>query len=172
MIRKFIHFDYYQRINPEWAKAPLLIQHSGNVYLSCSYRLLFLVQLLKYLSLDHCVDMLRDVLMCHSDTGLIVYHWIKGYVSPMPDFSTLVSSDHSSWVNISYEWFLNSIAYLSQSWGCSAMDEAKWGQTHARDFEARRRDWAARSILAGCWSDRSHIRSLLNKPWLKEKKPF
>ncbi|KAG4439013.1 hypothetical protein IFR05_005529 [Cadophora sp. M221] len=65
MIRKFVHFDYYQNLNPEWAKRPLLRQHA-----------------------DHCIDMLREVLMCQSDTGLITYHWVKNFSTPMPDFST------------------------------------------------------------------------------------
>jgi hypothetical protein len=31
-------------------------------------------------------------LECSSATGLITFHWIKGRMSPMPDFSTLVSA--------------------------------------------------------------------------------
>jgi hypothetical protein len=35
--------------------------------------------------------MLRDVLMCTGDTGVITYHWVKKHTSPVPDFSTMVS---------------------------------------------------------------------------------
>ncbi|KAH6716956.1 hypothetical protein BKA61DRAFT_718630 [Leptodontidium sp. MPI-SDFR-AT-0119] len=62
---KICSFDYYQNLNPGWAKRPLLTQHA-----------------------DHCIDMLREVLMCQSDTGLITYHWVKNFSTPMPDFST------------------------------------------------------------------------------------
>ncbi|KAH8592567.1 hypothetical protein B0O99DRAFT_517225, partial [Bisporella sp. PMI_857] len=66
MIRKFVHFDYYKKHDEKWAKGQLLVQHA-----------------------DHCIDMLREVLNCRSDTGLVMYHWVKGYEDPIPDFSTV-----------------------------------------------------------------------------------
>jgi hypothetical protein len=38
---------------------------------------------------DHCVDILRQYLMCAADVGLITYHRIGGRRDPMPDFSTM-----------------------------------------------------------------------------------
>lgn len=35
---------------------------------------------------DHCIDILRQVLMCASDTELIMFHWVKGWPGPTPDF--------------------------------------------------------------------------------------
>jgi hypothetical protein len=37
---------------------------------------------------DHCIDMIRQVLMCHADTGLITFHWTEEKIVPTPDFST------------------------------------------------------------------------------------
>ncbi|RDW68187.1 hypothetical protein BP6252_09583 [Coleophoma cylindrospora] len=69
MLRKFIHLDYYKETEPDWYSQPYLRGHA-----------------------DHCVDMLREALMCHGDTTLIVYHWIEGYADPVPDFSTMTGS--------------------------------------------------------------------------------
>ncbi|KAH0848492.1 hypothetical protein FOPE_02670 [Fonsecaea pedrosoi] len=38
---------------------------------------------------DHCIDVLRQALMCKSDLGLILFHWVKGIQIPSPDFNTL-----------------------------------------------------------------------------------
>lgn len=32
--------------------------------------------------------MIRQVLMCHADTGLVLFHWIEKKIVPVPDFST------------------------------------------------------------------------------------
>ncbi|KAK6379299.1 hypothetical protein LTS17_006217 [Exophiala oligosperma] len=37
---------------------------------------------------DHCIDMLRQQIMCTADTGLTTYVWVDGYQLPYPDFST------------------------------------------------------------------------------------
>ena len=90
MIRKLIYFDYYEKADPEWASVLLMREHAGRPYhLNIGGWNGTDLNLLS----GHCVDMLRDALMCSADTGLITYHWIKGYSSPMQDFSTLVSYD-------------------------------------------------------------------------------
>ncbi|EJP70447.1 tat pathway signal sequence [Beauveria bassiana ARSEF 2860] len=66
MLRKFIYLDYYKEKTPDWFSQPYLRAHA-----------------------DHCVDMIREAIMCHGDTSLIVYHWIDGYKDPVPDFSTM-----------------------------------------------------------------------------------
>ncbi|KAM3511387.1 hypothetical protein MY11210_004996 [Beauveria gryllotalpidicola] len=70
MLRKFIYLDYYKEKTPGWFSQPYLRGHA-----------------------DHCVDMLREAIMCHGDTTLIVYHWVDGYSDPVPDFSTMSYSD-------------------------------------------------------------------------------
>lgn len=37
---------------------------------------------------DHCVDMLRQVLMCHGDVSIQTYEWIDDYRWPWPRFHT------------------------------------------------------------------------------------
>lgn len=37
---------------------------------------------------DHCVEILRQVLMCNSDPQLITFHWVDGWPGPVPDFNT------------------------------------------------------------------------------------
>jgi hypothetical protein len=37
---------------------------------------------------DHCIEMLRQVLMCSADLHLIVYDWVEQVHHPWPDFGT------------------------------------------------------------------------------------
>ena len=37
---------------------------------------------------EHCVDMVRQRLMCTADTELITFRWIEGKNGPEPDFNT------------------------------------------------------------------------------------
>ncbi|KAI1802302.1 hypothetical protein F4811DRAFT_554920 [Daldinia bambusicola] len=37
--------------------------------------------------LDHCIEMLREALLCHGDVGIITYNWVKPW-GIYPDFST------------------------------------------------------------------------------------
>ncbi|KAF3070827.1 hypothetical protein GL218_00216 [Daldinia childiae] len=39
------------------------------------------------LHLDHCIEMLREVLICHGDVGIITYNWVQPW-GLYPDFST------------------------------------------------------------------------------------
>ena len=39
-------------------------------------------------ALDHCIEAIRQVLMCNSDTRLVFFHWVDGWPGPVPDFST------------------------------------------------------------------------------------
>lgn len=36
---------------------------------------------------DHCVDMLRQKLMCDADSGLVTYSWLKNHYNPHPNFN-------------------------------------------------------------------------------------
>ena len=38
--------------------------------------------------LDHCIEILRLVLMCNADAGLLTYRWVKGHDEPFPNFNT------------------------------------------------------------------------------------
>ena len=37
---------------------------------------------------DHCIDMIRQVLMCHSDVTIVTHSWVDAYETPFPDFNT------------------------------------------------------------------------------------
>ena len=37
---------------------------------------------------NHCIDILRQVLMCHGDVSIQVYDWIDDYRWPWPNFNT------------------------------------------------------------------------------------
>ncbi|KAF9005459.1 hypothetical protein BDQ17DRAFT_1540840 [Cyathus striatus] len=66
MLRKYTYREYYEPIDQMFeAKAKELRSH-----------------------LDHCIEMLRQRLMCTADTGIITFHWVHGWRSPYPNFST------------------------------------------------------------------------------------
>lgn len=66
MLRKATYYEYYEATDPAIQEGP--------VY----YRL----------HLDHCIEMLRQRIMCTGDVGLITSHWVKGHKLPYPDFNT------------------------------------------------------------------------------------
>jgi hypothetical protein len=37
--------------------------------------------------LDHCVDILRQKLMCDADTGIVTLNWVRGRRTPYPNFN-------------------------------------------------------------------------------------
>lgn len=37
----------------------------------------------------HCVEMLRQTLMCHGDMSLLTYNWVRGRDVPYPNFKTV-----------------------------------------------------------------------------------
>jgi len=47
------------------------------------------VNVLTKILADHCVEILRQNLMCVADTGVITYEWVEGFSDPYPDFNTL-----------------------------------------------------------------------------------
>ena len=36
----------------------------------------------------HCLEMLRQFVMCHADVGIITHRWVKDFPRPYPDFNT------------------------------------------------------------------------------------
>ncbi|GKZ63358.1 hypothetical protein AnigIFM49718_011431 [Aspergillus niger] len=67
LLRKGIHMDYYKDRD----------EHFVN---QTDERIFF--------HLDHCVDILRQTLMCHDDLSLVTYNWVKGLDVPYPNFNT------------------------------------------------------------------------------------
>ncbi|KAH8123821.1 hypothetical protein FP744_10000864 [Trichoderma asperellum] len=68
LIRTYTYREYYDR--PE--NRPLAFEDPEHI-------------LRKHV--DHCIDMLRQVLSCNADVGLITYNWVEHY-GIFPDFST------------------------------------------------------------------------------------
>ncbi|KGO46103.1 Protein of unknown function DUF3328 [Penicillium expansum] len=67
MLRQVTYLDYYLPKKKEWRDDP---------------------QTLRF-HLDHCIDMIRQKLMCSPDVGIITYVWAKGYKHPFPDFNII-----------------------------------------------------------------------------------
>ncbi|KAG1787771.1 uncharacterized protein HD556DRAFT_1407595 [Suillus plorans] len=36
--------------------------------------------------LDHCIEMLRQNIMCHADVTMLTYDWVEGVKDPFPNF--------------------------------------------------------------------------------------
>jgi len=65
MLRQATYEDYYKDKAEPWRDSP---------------------QTLRF-HLDHCIDNLRQKLMCDADAGILTYVWAKGHPAPFPDFS-------------------------------------------------------------------------------------
>ncbi|KAL2011330.1 hypothetical protein VTN00DRAFT_4048 [Thermoascus crustaceus] len=68
LIRQYTYLDYYSR--PE--NRPVAFGDKN--------------QTLR-LHIDHCIDMLRQVVQCNGDVGIVTSSWVKGHDGPYPDFS-------------------------------------------------------------------------------------
>ncbi|TFK37916.1 hypothetical protein BDQ12DRAFT_606952, partial [Crucibulum laeve] len=66
MLRKYTYLEYYKS-DPLFQSKPHGIR----------------------LHLDHCIEMLRTVITCTGDVGVITYDWVKGNDSPSPNFNTM-----------------------------------------------------------------------------------
>ncbi|KAF8907013.1 hypothetical protein CPB84DRAFT_1959751 [Gymnopilus junonius] len=66
MLRKYTYPKEYPELHELWKTQPKFIR--GH--------------------LDHCIDMIRQNLMCVADVGMISYDWISGWDVPFPDFNT------------------------------------------------------------------------------------
>ncbi|KAN0108703.1 protein of unknown function (DUF3328) domain containing protein [Hyaloscypha variabilis] len=67
LLRKFTYFDYYSSKRDDVG-----FEVTGNILRA---------------HIDHCIEILCQVLMCNADTGLYTYNWIEGRPSPMLDFN-------------------------------------------------------------------------------------
>ncbi|KDR68280.1 hypothetical protein GALMADRAFT_78890, partial [Galerina marginata CBS 339.88] len=65
-LRKYSYREYYEISDPDFHVNPELFR----------------------MHLDHCVEILRQSLMCSADVGMITFEWVRGFNSPYPDFNT------------------------------------------------------------------------------------
>ncbi|KAI8960875.1 hypothetical protein F5Y11DRAFT_349076 [Daldinia sp. FL1419] len=68
IIRQYTYRDYYNRSE----NRPLSFTDSEPIIRS---------------HIDHCIEMLRQVLICHGDVGIVTYNWVHPW-GLYPDFST------------------------------------------------------------------------------------
>ncbi|KJA17777.1 hypothetical protein HYPSUDRAFT_45945 [Hypholoma sublateritium FD-334 SS-4] len=67
VLRKYLYFDHYSTFDPFFTEAK-----------EETYRA----------HLEHCIEILRQVLMCNPDTTMITFDWVRGFSTPYPDFNT------------------------------------------------------------------------------------
>ncbi|KAE9401368.1 hypothetical protein BT96DRAFT_773808, partial [Gymnopus androsaceus JB14] len=67
MLRKYTYNDYYKEFDKAFTVDPEKFRTH----------------------LDHCVEILRQELMCIADVGVITYEWVDGWELPYPDFNTV-----------------------------------------------------------------------------------
>jgi len=67
VLRKYLYLDYYGQFDPFFTETT-----------QKNYRM----------HLEHCIDNLRQVLMCSADVGIITYEWVRGFSIPYPNFNT------------------------------------------------------------------------------------
>lgn len=89
LIRQHSYKEYYDvdgRRPPGLTDSPTTLRnHVGRFPLprsgewSCSH------------SPDHCIDIIRQNIMCVGDTSVITHNWVQGYQFPYPDFSKYLS---------------------------------------------------------------------------------
>ncbi|KAF9477270.1 hypothetical protein BDN70DRAFT_810980 [Pholiota conissans] len=66
-LRKYLYFDHYSKFDPFFTEAK-----------PETYRT----------HLEHCLEILRQALMCSADTGMITFEWVRGFSGAYPDFNT------------------------------------------------------------------------------------
>ncbi|KAJ5761269.1 hypothetical protein N7520_008425 [Penicillium odoratum] len=68
LLRKNIHREYYDKHEGSFAGAPKRVIEGH---------------------LEHCIETLRQMLMCHGDISLLTYNWVAGRDMPYPNFNTI-----------------------------------------------------------------------------------
>jgi len=66
-IRKYTYLDYYGTVDTALADASPLVFKTHP---------------------EHCIEMIRQQLMCTADVGMITYEWVRDFSEPYPDFNT------------------------------------------------------------------------------------
>jgi hypothetical protein len=83
MIRKYTYLDYYgEELRKDNPSPRVLRAHIGKLDILPQYR-----ETVAKRALDHCIDQLRQVLICNADVGLIPSFWVEGRELAKPDFA-------------------------------------------------------------------------------------
>ncbi|KAG5994684.1 hypothetical protein E4U43_003193 [Claviceps pusilla] len=91
LLRKWTFADYYQSIDPLWTMPNAHRREHTGALPDLFYWEVLETDAQRWMCylLDHCIDMIRQALMCNGDTGLITFHWVRGISVPTPDFHTM-----------------------------------------------------------------------------------
>ncbi|KAH7918723.1 hypothetical protein BV22DRAFT_899365 [Leucogyrophana mollusca] len=84
MLRKASWLDYYESIEPSFQDTPEVVRMHLGISTSRLTRLL----LITMSPPDHCIEMVRQNVMCNADVTMITWDWVKGRTSPYPNFNT------------------------------------------------------------------------------------
>lgn len=86
MVRKATYYEYYEATDPAIQEGPVYYR----LHLGIGIALLTNIDhdRADTCNIDHCIEMLRQRIMCTGDVGLITSHWVKGHKLPYPDFNT------------------------------------------------------------------------------------
>lgn len=92
LLRMGIHQDYYMQEahKPEiFRDRPWTIKlHFGTSIASRLTSCCPIGSLADHTTTDHCIEMLRQNIMCNADVGIIPHHWIKQSPDPFANFNT------------------------------------------------------------------------------------
>ncbi|MCJ1360131.1 MAG: hypothetical protein MMC33_010134 [Icmadophila ericetorum] len=99
-LRQATYVNYYQDKAEAWQDSP---------------------QILRY-HLDHCIDNLRQKLMCDADAGILTYVWVKGHPMPFPDFSVQHKCRDFGALK---DWVTEHQTYTSETHGIERLPGAK-----------------------------------------------
>ncbi|KAG2068291.1 hypothetical protein BDR04DRAFT_1232905 [Suillus decipiens] len=66
LLRKASWAEYYGPIDPSFQSSPEIVR----------------------MHFDHCVEMIRQNIMCHADVTMITWNWVEGHTVPYPNFNT------------------------------------------------------------------------------------
>jgi hypothetical protein len=84
LMRKAIYWDYYVEKEHEFQRERSeVFWHLGTVIQNDNFGMTTNLGIP-----DHCVEMLRQILMCNADTGVQLHHWVKGNPTPIPNSNT------------------------------------------------------------------------------------
>ncbi|KAG2127965.1 hypothetical protein DEU56DRAFT_915576 [Suillus clintonianus] len=66
LLRKSSWLEYYGPTDPSFQDAPEVVR----------------------MHLDHCIEMIRQTIMCNADVTMITWDWVQGHKIPYPNFNT------------------------------------------------------------------------------------
>ena len=102
-LRRNSHIDYYGPLDDNFKKRPEFYRvHIGRPKLTAKRSASGLHLLTHSRRTDHCIELIRQALMCNADVGLITYDWVEGFELPFPNLNTRHTCRDFERI---YEWY-------------------------------------------------------------------